>query len=365
MTTPTTQPANSLPADLRRPGRRRAALACAAGLFAAALLWFEHQGRVLHPVSLPFLFLLLVMIAAALGGLVRGMWRAVRGPRRLVALAWALLAVFPLLFWAAIGAYSFWEHGKRRVSRDLPMTLAKMAGASLMEAQAQYGFPHRLETSRLVMFYDDRVTEAERDAEAMERHVARLEELTGRPLRAKIHWVRGRLLGQGNLAFYGLALGSTESPAGQLDRHELAHAVLYQHDEPDTDPPTLLLEGWAESQSADPATLALSAAAVLRDPIVARDLFEGKGTKGYLRLLTGPGWYHRDRGPVYPVGGALVNFILKKYGVERFLDLYRRARPGAFDGTCRVALGVELDTLEGQLGEELRLADPVGGPAGP
>jgi hypothetical protein len=54
-----------------------------------------------------------------------------------------------------------------------------------------YTYPHRLESERLVMFYDDGLTDPERDLAAMDRHVARLEALTGSPLRAKIYWVRG------------------------------------------------------------------------------------------------------------------------------------------------------------------------------
>ena len=74
---------------------------------------------------------------------------------------------------------------------------------------------------------------------AVLRGVARLEELGGPTFRAKIWWIRGSLLGQGPLAIGGLALGSSKSPANHTDRHELAHAVLYQGNDPDTNPPTL------------------------------------------------------------------------------------------------------------------------------
>jgi len=92
-----------------------------------------------------------------------------------------------------------------------------------------------------------------------ERHVARPEVLTGMRLRSKIYWVRGLLLGRGRMACRGLALGSDRSPNDwdtadhpdrlSVDRHELAHAVLHQRLAPDSDPPTLLSEGWAESQA--------------------------------------------------------------------------------------------------------------------
>jgi hypothetical protein len=40
-----------------------------------------------------------------------------------------------------------------------------------------------MESERLVMFYDDRVTDPQRDLEAMDQHVAQLETITGKPLR--------------------------------------------------------------------------------------------------------------------------------------------------------------------------------------
>jgi hypothetical protein len=168
------------------------------------------------------------------------------GPRRVAAITWAVLGVLPPLFWLALGWYGQRQWGSRNVPHNLPLALVRMAGASLMEAQARYLYPHRLETDRLVMFYDDAVADPQRDLETMDRHVARLQETTGLTLRAKIWWVRGSLLGQEGVALYGLALGSSTSPAEYRDRHELAHAVIYQGEYPDTDPPTLLVEGWAE-----------------------------------------------------------------------------------------------------------------------
>jgi hypothetical protein len=78
----------------------------------------------------------------------------------------------------------------------------------------------------------------------------------------------------------------------------------------------------------------------------------------YLRELTSPDWHHRIDGPVYNVGGALVEYILNRHGVERFLDLYFASRPGQFESACRTHLGVELDTLEGEFWRAVeRLAD--------
>ena len=77
---------------------------------------------------------------------------------------------------------------------------------------------------------------------------------------------------------------------------------------PDVDPPTLLSEGWAEAVAHDgPAPHPI---ALVRGPLPP------PGTM--LATLMGPGHYHQDSGLVYPVGWALVQFLLDRYGHEKF-----------------------------------------------
>jgi hypothetical protein len=194
----------------------------------------------------------------------------------------------------------------------------------------------------------------------MDRHVARLEKLLGAPVRTRIVWVRGRLLGQGNLSVYGLALGSPASPPKTprvnlwpLDAHELAHAVLDQHRTADSDPPMLLHEGWASSQSGvNSVDLARTALEVRR-----------QGRAPRLRDLVGPHWYHQDSGPVYSIGAALVDFLLRRHGAEKFLRLYVECRPDTFEADCRAVLGVGLDELETEFWKDAEwTAGPAAGP---
>jgi hypothetical protein len=216
-----------------------------------------------------------------------------------------------------------------------------------MEAQAVYLYPYRLETERLVMFYDDGVTDPEGDIRAMDQHVARLEELTGLRLRAKIYWARGRLLGQGPHCVYGIVNGSAQSPACFVDEHELAHAVETQHDSPDGDHPTLLGEGRALSRSVGIKELAKRALAdrewlagmgknwgnlsdsertkILSHMVEPRGqerllwkVWEQGPAVLYLRELTDPFWYHRHSGPVYSIGGAFVDFLVRRQGSKAF-----------------------------------------------
>ena len=349
---------------LRLP-RRCAVVALGGGVLSIGLVWGQHQLRVLHPWSHLFLFLLAVTTLAALCGLVISLWRVVRGPQRLGAAACGLGCVLPVGLGVALGAYVLHLVASASTPKNTLTRIARMAIASLMELEAAYTYPHRMESERLVMFYDDRVTEPRRDLEAMDRHVAGLEELTGAPLRAKIYWVRGELLGQRLMAIAGLALGSARSPTDwetadhpdrlSEDRHELAHAVVHQLEPADADAPTLLIEGWAEAHAG--MTAQKQAEWARRSRALWRGRTGAGPEQSYLRELTGPAWYHRIDAPVYSVGGALAEFLVRKYGAERFLRLYYACRPGRFEAECRAHLGRDFDALEAEFWAEVeRLA---------
>jgi hypothetical protein len=218
------------------------------------LLWGQHWAGVLHPVALLFGLLLAFILLAALVGTAGGLWRVCRGPCRRAAAAWALMCSLPLGLWTALAVYALRLAATgQSFPKNIFSDIAGMAVASLMEDQSHLTYPHRLESERLVMFYDDRVTDARRDLKEMDRHVASLERVTGKALRAKIHWVRGEVFGRSRMAIRGLVLGSSQSPANwdtadhpfrlSVDRHELAHGVVHQLQPPVADAPTLLIEG--------------------------------------------------------------------------------------------------------------------------
>ncbi len=175
--------------------------------------------------------------------------------------------------------------------------------------------------------------------------------MLGGALRGKVFWVRGSLprLGLGGLSTHGLALGSDTSPADWqsyvgLDQHELAHAALDQFRSPAADPPYVLHEGWAQSRCGD------TPAALSREAMTLRSANQEIG----LGELLGPSWYHRDRGPVYDYGGAVVDFLIRKHGMKNFLRLYNECRPESFEAVIRVVFGVDIDALEGEFWEDAK-----------
>ena len=365
----------------------RAIVALVAGVLSIVLLEIERRLRVLHPASLLFLLLLVLTFGPAIAAVARAAARLLRGRRREVRWRWTLAAAFPGLVWSAAAGYSLHQFNRRDIPRTWAMRTIELAGASVMEARAVYISPGRIETPRLVMFYGPGVFNARRDADEMDRHVARMEKLTGLKLRTKIFYIRGPMFGGRHVSFRGLAFGSAQSPAGYVDLHELAHAVIGQHERVDSYPPTLLSEGWAESQSQTSRELAVAALRQrdtvaelagwwqrldeagrrnFREKLVDPDglgrLLElaaanGGAVPSWLRELTGPKWYAHDNGAVYSIGGAFVDYVLRRYGAGRFVQLYFAVRPGTFDAQCADILGDDPETIERSFwADEQRLA---------
>jgi hypothetical protein len=324
--------------------RRSSLVTLVSGALALALVWGQHHWQVLHPHYLPFANLITLMTVAAAVALGCGLWRVIRGPFRLGVLAWMLLALIPLVLFGFIGLYAMVEWRERRVPNSLPMNLAKVMGVTVMRMEAAFEYPNRLETNRLVMFYD-RLGHPAEDADAMDRHLAAMEMMLGGSLRGKVFWIRGPLpkLGLGGLSTHGLALGSNTSPADWqryvgLDRHELAHAAIDQFRSPGADPPYVLHEGWAQSRCGE------TSADLAREALTLRSANQEIN----LRELLGPSWYHRDLGPVYSFGGAFVDFLIRNHGTEKSLRFYNECRPESFEAVIRDVFEVDIDALEAE-----------------
>src|SRR5882724_11508672 len=76
-----------------------------------------------------------------------------------------------------------------------------------------------------------------------------------------------------------------------------------------------------------------------------------------LARADGPVVVSSHRRPSIQCGWALAEFLQRKYGTERFLQLYFACRPGHFEAECEAHLGVGLDNLESGFWEEVdRLA---------
>lgn len=328
-------------------------VSCAA---AVATLKIQHQRGIQHFEPLAFLLPLTAQAGAIViaSGLALTNLARRRRPGRSALLGAIALASATL--WVATAIYGFGNWSVRHVPNDFLMNLAKRAGASLMEAQAAWAFPQRHESARVVMFHHG-VTDPDDDLWAMENHLSHLESLLDGPLRTRIHWVRGRLLGFHGLSLYGLAVWEPQpNPENgeihfdPVDRHEAAHAAIAQFLPPDADVPTVLSEGWAQAhQNGWLGPRPVREADIWAD---YRSISETGDPTPRLAELFGPAWYHQDSGAVYPLGAHLVRYLISRYGAPKFLTLYKSIRPGQVEATFQRLYGMTPAEIEAAMETE-------------
>jgi hypothetical protein len=326
-------------------GFRLAQIAAAvwiAWLALLGLLGGMLAGRVWHAHYLPVASVLAVMVWAWLALFAGTVWRLVCGPDRGRALTYLLLGSAPACFLGGHVLYGLRAGNTRQVEYSLALKMLIPLGESLMDLEARFRYPERTTGEKVVMLAPE-VASAREQVAAMDRHVRALESRLGRAIEGRVHWARGPLFGMQNKAIFGLCMGSRlgevppddEGLAG-VDRHEVAHCVFANFCPVSSEPPALLMEGWAEANAGrDPAELDL----------LAWDQ-RLKGRESTFRELTGPRWYHRHEWPVYVQGASLVNFILKQYGPERFIRLYTTCRLATFAEDCKRVLGADPDRID-------------------
>ncbi|MFO1043340.1 MAG: hypothetical protein U0941_16270 [Planctomycetaceae bacterium] len=323
------------------------------GTASVAWVWYQSSWYVFHPHYLPLTLLFLGLVLSTVAALCCCTWQIVRGPKRWQAATFCLVALVPMGLWCQIGMSANTHWSRRMVPNTFTMRAAKVLGATFMRLEADFHYRRRIESDRIVMYYDpyrspyvESVDRPAEDLAAMDEHLARLESLLGNRIARKVFWIRGPLLGREFLSLHGLCLGSAWSPEVSSethreyrgDRHELAHAALDWTRTRQSDPPYILHEGWAMAQCGD-SRLELAKAAFKEraehPEIQVRDLF-------------GPEWYYRDEGAVYSIGGAFVEFLIRRYDVVRFQRLYVESSLGTVDARCREIFERSLVELEAE-----------------
>jgi hypothetical protein len=300
----------------------------------------------------------------------RAFQRLIVGPRRLVALLLLLVGWLPTIGLGTLVFLGLRQFHQHDIRFTIPLSTTYAVMLHLVEPALAHGYRHRLESDRLILLCNDDTLDAEEDLAAMDRFVADLETALRRPLRGKIVWVRGPVLGFRALSTPGYALGSEGGRAGDLDRHELTHSTLNQHLAPGVLPPMFVIEGWAEA--AANSHLPFREAANLRDWLVRleamderlreqtlpmlmdtegfRDLLDRRNQQGeafsYLEAFASEFWYHRDHGAVYPFGHSFMTYLLQRYGAKKVAAFYYALRPGNFAVTVREVFEIEVAELE-------------------
>ena len=215
-------------------------------------------------------------------------------------------------------------------------------GESMLDLAARFAYPVRTEGERVVMISAP-LADAREQVAAMDRHIRALEERLGRYRHQPGALGARAPLGLHGRALYGICLGSSPGENAddadgltRVDRHEVGHVVLNQFCDTDFEPPAVLMEGWAEVASGIESN-----ALILR----AWPQWQ-RGQRHSLQELLGPRWYGRHEWPVYRDGAVLVDFILRRFGPARFIELYRTTSRATFASDCERILGLSVDELD-------------------
>ena len=215
-------------------------------------------------------------------------------------IAWTLIGVTPAL-WFGLYWLGLWYQMKVQNSRPGPTVASRVASTwalSMFELNAWWKFSRRVHGRHVVLIDHGQTPSAQRLVDEMDLHVENMAKSLGTdPPQQSIAWVRGSMFGEDGRASERWALCGRDGDPGELtalDRHEVAHALIFMLSGPDEDTPLLLVEGWAESQSVD------------RDEMIQklanRYLFDRHLT---LDELVQPPWYNCSHWPVYSHGGAV------------------------------------------------------------
>jgi len=298
--------------------------------------------RILNPPWIVPVGLSLLMLGAGCGLVIGSIVRLIRGPRRKRALAGLLMGTAPFWFLAGHVLLALRPAFDRHVPPGWPSKVFLPLARPLADLEARWLYPERTR-GKWVTMVGAKSGAAQSQVAAMDRHVdaslARLNQSKTWP----IVWYRGSLFGLSRLAIYDMALGTEVSQdprdadsLSEPDRHEVAHCVFLQNFTIQSDPPTVLIEGWAEANQGTSAEELAS--------IAWHDREAGRSLS--LRELVASDWYWYAGQTAYSQGGPLVNYLLRIYGPERFLKLYTTCQQATFEADCRATLGIGLDQLD-------------------
>jgi hypothetical protein len=309
------------------------------------MAWY-YAFRVDHPSFVPILGTLSLLALTGFALLVGSIVRLIRQPDRTRTLGWLLIGITPLMLAAAHLGCGAWILFRDRGSSSPPIKLAAATATSVADAVGRWRNPLRTSSERVLVFHDQAsLTPAEMGQ--LDKHVVGMENLLKQTPGGMAYLFRGPVFdtnAAGGWYLCGLAVVERpENKIGYLERHELAHVVIDRYCSATARPPTLLIEGWAETQSGYPPGY------------LAQRAWERRcrGERITLAAMTGGAWYDGNGPHSYAFGGALVDCILRVHGAPKFLELYRTCRPETFPADVSRVLGVTLDELDVQYWEDV------------
>ncbi len=281
--------------------------------------------------------IVVIAILGVVGLVLRQFWRRQRILQSMVVL---MLTVTPLVWlgsfiWSAAAT----AHARGDLRLSSPIKAVAVWVGNWFEIEGRWRHPRVTEGRHVELFDDGDIENVEQLVADMDAHIEQMCEVLEQPLpKWKTAWVRGSLFG-----FHGRAIGlwaicnrdTEDSDLTGLDRHEVAHTTITGLCTLEQYPPTVLSEGWAQSQSND------------REQLI-KEYFDYK-TSGMIYSfdeMISDRFYGRSTGPAYNHGGAMAVYLLERFGGKRFHELYGQVRRESFEEDVQRILDTSWQQLE-------------------
>ncbi len=278
-------------------------------------------------------------LAVWLGGLCFNLFcSAVSWRCHIAIVGWLLIGTSPLGFFGANmlhGALTFRD--RRPEDHAVYRRVANVWLSSFLHANAHA----RLwiyQGKNAVLVNQQETAASQKLLSEMDQHIFKMCELLGAIPPSRIAWMRASFFSFDSMAIGPWAVSKFDQDSAELtslDRHEAAHAVIFVLSGRDQDPPRVLVEGWAESQSNDRDTMITS-------------LHNNSKTTRFIKIndLLHDQWYRASRDQVYSYGGPFVTYLLERFGGPRFLSFYKGVRKETFRDDVQGILDISWDDLE-------------------
>lgn len=257
-----------------------------------------------------------------------------------------MLTVAPLVFF---GAFIWLVFSLSQQRGDLQLSLPVRAfgiwGGNYFDLEARWKNPRLTNGKHVQLFDDGQIADPNELVSKMDEHIVSMAKTLGRePTDWKLAWARSSLAGQSGRAVGLWAIcpfrksdtrNKSINELGFVDEHEVAHTLITSLCEIDQDPPMLLVEGWAMTQSPS-QPIDLSNLQRMADNDETWTLVD----------LVSERFYGRSIGPAYNHGGPLVTYLLERFGGPRFLELYGGVSRSTFLADAERILGISWQQLD-------------------
>ncbi len=319
--------------------------------FLVALTWLSFLGAALLYYSFTFsenwrpslawwiLTTAIISLMLIVNGwlVIKRLWYGSRGTWSLVLL---MVAATPIVGFAC---YT-WQLAQTVQQRsdlkfDDPTRTTMMWVSNYFELESRIRAPYRTSGNHVELFETKPNGTSEKLVAQMDRHIqAMAQQLNSDLPNTKMAWVRGSIGGQTARAIGAWAICDDREQSDSLsylDKHENAHTLITLLSTPRQNPPMLLAEGWATSQSEDRETLIKRLQTMVR-----------MGSARQLTDLVSDSSYGSSTAPAYNHGGPFVIYLLERFGGSKFLQLYLGVARETFADDVNRILGTPLESLE-------------------